>query len=199
MHHVYRSRAIIISDYDFKDYDKDFLMLTEKFGLIRGRAQGIRRMSSKMRYSLQPFSLTDIALVRGKYGFRITNSNIQKNFFYENKDFGFVRMISKIFNLLKRLIQGDDFSEQTFKIFKETIDFYDSLEKKDRTENLLKSLEIITVLKILFYLGYVKKDKEFLGIIENKLDLDILNSISDESLQKKLIKQINNSIKESQL
>ncbi len=185
MHHIYRTKAFVINSFETKEADKDLLLLTKDFGLIRVRAQGIRKGTSKLKYSLQDFSLAEIALVRGRNGYRLTNAGYVSNFFYENKNIETVKIISRFFLLIYKLVHGEDDTSNLFHVMEKFVE----LVGDERIANH-KNLEIITVINILHSLGYFTKNYN--------LDIETINNLSD-SERVELIKEINSSIEATQL
>ena len=47
MHHIYKTRAIILNSQPIKEADKQLILLTQDFGLIRVIGQGTRKIESK--------------------------------------------------------------------------------------------------------------------------------------------------------
>jgi DNA repair protein RecO len=198
MHHIYRTKAIVISDLETKEADKDLLLLTEDFGLIRARAQGIRKNTSKLKFALQIFSLCDVALVRGKAGYRITNAKIDINFFYNPDSKHFIKSISRVFVLFNRLIRGEDFNQKIYhhtesviKYFIKNSSFFDQQKSEE--------IEIVLVSKMLYELGYFDKNNHIKDFIETDICDKHFVFLSNLENKKSLINEINKAIKETQL
>ena len=184
MHHIYRTKAFVINSFETKEADKDLILLTNDFGLIKVKAQGIRKGTSKLKYALQDFSLAEVALVRGKNGYRLTNAKASTNFFYEIKNSETVKIISRVFSLVYKLVHGEDDTSILFSV----LDKFVLLAGNEKVDH--KKLEIIAVSNILFALGYFEK--------EHPLEINYINSFS-ESQSANLVKEINSSIKATQL
>lgn len=75
-HEIYTTKGYIISSEGKSESDKNFFILTKDLGLIRATAQGVRKIESKLRYSLQDFSFSEISFVMTKAGWRITSASI---------------------------------------------------------------------------------------------------------------------------
>lgn len=185
MHHIYRTRAFVIKSFETKEADKELILLTNDFGLIKVKAQGIRKITSKLKYSLQDFSLADVALVRGKNGYRLTNAKADINLFYEIKDIEIIKMISRVFSLIYKLVHGEDNASKLFIILEKFIALVINQKNLDH-----KKLEIITVSNILFCLGYFEK--------EHPLTNEYISKFT-QTESEALIKEINSSIKATQL
>ncbi len=56
-------------------------LLTEDFGLVRAKAEGLRKPGAKLASALQTLCESDVTLVRGKDGWRITGALLVENRF----------------------------------------------------------------------------------------------------------------------
>ncbi len=190
MHHIHNTNAIVLSSHNSGEADKIINFLTADLGLIRVTAQGVRKQESKLQQAVQDFSLAEISLVCGRGGWRLVNAGVSKNFYYllNSKQ---IKVISKIFSLIKRMIPEEETNKDIFHLIHKTLTF---LEKKEH-EFSLNYLEIGVVASILNELGYIDdlklKDKS-----ANNL-LDLLTYAEAES--KSLLEKINVAIRESHL
>ncbi len=75
MHHIYHTEGIILSSSNFGEAGKYYNIFTRDLGMVHASAQGVRKMSSKLRYVLQDFSYIKLDLVVGKNIFRITTAS----------------------------------------------------------------------------------------------------------------------------
>ncbi|OGD67278.1 DNA repair protein RecO [Candidatus Campbellbacteria bacterium RIFOXYC2_FULL_35_25] len=191
MHNIYTTQGIVLNSFDTGESNKFFYLFTRELGLINATAQGVRKISSKNRYGLQDFSISDISLVRGKDIWRITNVSPIENLFFifsgqgirENKRFDF---ILSIFSLLRKLIHGEEKNEELFDIVSDTVNF---LKERDLSKKELENLGLITNIKILNNLGYFDKN------VSKELFSDFLSS---RELSNKLILKMETVKKEAQ-
>jgi len=206
MHHIYLTKAFVLSSFPFSEAGKVLNLLTKEFGVIRAQAQGIRKGNSKLRQSTQDFSLTEVALVLGKKGWILTNANIEENVFYQLKDKinnsnnsdstnqkvfkNKIEAISRIFALVERMIPFEHDEEQGtyfFDLLKIVI-----VKIAESSEDQILAIETSAVYQIMNFLGYV-----------NEESLNHEKIISDYSYvnkhKKQIIEIINNALKESHL
>jgi recombinational DNA repair protein (RecF pathway) len=66
MYTIHRTEGYVLKSSSQGEANRRIDLLTKELGLIRGTAQGVRYLKSKLRYSLTDFARVDIALVRGK-------------------------------------------------------------------------------------------------------------------------------------
>jgi recombinational DNA repair protein (RecF pathway) len=160
--------------------------------MIGATAQGIRLSQSKLRYYTQDYAHSLFSLVRGKEVWRIIGTKeidgeINNT---ENKRL-YVRMLS----LLKRLLHGEEKNEILFNVI-DTLHLYLSQNILDKEK--MDLIEYVTVFRILNCLGYIHSK----GTMEkfctsNAVNEDILKEV--EISKDRMIKEINDGLKESQL
>lgn len=194
MHHIYTTKALIIKSFPIGEANKYYFLLTEDLGFIKATAQSVRSGKSKMNGHLQEFCLVKISLVKGKNVWRIVGVDTleSKCFIKDN-----IKLISvkNIFSLLIRLLHGE---EKNISLFESVYVFYNFLQNNNLTKEKTVNLEIITVLRILYNLGYFKNDFELISFVENNNMLfDILDLFTKK--KDKAIVHINEALKETHL
>jgi len=194
MHHIYTTKAIIIKSVSIGEANKYYFLLTQDLGFIRASAQSVRLEKSKLKGHLQDFCFIEVSLVKGKDIWRIIGvETIQSGYFINN--INKLVAIKNIFSLLLRLLHGEEKNELLFNSIKS---FYDFLLKDELSQNNIKNLETITVLRILYHLGYFKKSFDLSDyVMDDKLSIEILDLF--ESKNKIAILDINNALNETHL
>ena len=83
MYHIHHTEGIILSSKNYGEAGKYYSLLTRDLGLINASAQGVRKISSKLRFVLQDFSYIKVDLVHGKDFWRLTSASktCKYNFF----------------------------------------------------------------------------------------------------------------------
>lgn len=194
MHHIYTTKAIIIKSVPIEEANKYYFLLTQDLGFVRASAQSVRLDKSKLKGHLQDFCLISISLVKGKNAWRITSvETVEHGNFL--KDINKLTAIQNIFSLLLRLLHGEEKNES---LFYSVESFYNFLFKNELSQDSIKNLETITVLRILYHLGYFKKSFDLSDyVMDNELSVNILNTF--DSKKKMAILDINNALKETHL
>lgn len=129
-YHIYTTKGIILSERPVKEADRIYSILTREFGLIRAIATGVRKETSKLRGAIEPVSVSNVSLVRGKEYWRLTSAE-------------FIKRVerSKPLELVLTLVQGEDPNPALF----------------DALEENLNSDETELVAKVLYHLGYLQE------------------------------------------
>ena len=197
MYQIYKSEGIVLGSSDFSEANKFIYIFTEEFGLISATAQSVRQIKSKLRSSLQKFSIVNLVLIRGRETWRITNTEFKQNLYYEfrqeNKK---LKVVINVLFLVKKLLAGEKHNEKLYKIIRKTFSFF---EKNNLNPSEISAFENILLIRILHNLGYFDVGKQIRGqniyerIVENDLyDYQVL--LETETLKKDIIPDINEAL-----
>jgi len=143
----YPSRGIVLARYPLGEANVSLILLTPEFGLVRARAQGLRKPGAKLAPALQTLSLCEAVLVRGKEGWRLSGAVLEKNWARTLSGSAKERA-GRIASLILRLVRGETSDPVIFFVFN---DFLTALEALSEEEQELA--EVIAALAILNDLG----------------------------------------------
>jgi len=150
---IYSTEGLILASTNFGEANKLVKIFTLKFGLINILAQGLRAGKSKLRSLVEPISLSEISLIRGREFWRLVGAEEIDDFKKLKNDNDKKKPAGRIFNLLIRLISGEEKNEELYLVVKEGLLFLQTIEG-DKKEELLLTWESLMVLRILKHLGY---------------------------------------------
>ncbi|MBI3632591.1 MAG: DNA repair protein RecO [Candidatus Vogelbacteria bacterium] len=195
MYTIYTTEGWVLSGVNVGENNRYLDLFTQDLGLIRGVAQSVRKLESKLRYGLQDLSYSKLSLVRGREVWRIVN--VEKLSVYDQvlKNKNKVELVSRVFSLLKRLVRGE---EQDIALFNDVNLALDLTKKGDLTEEELKNLETALVYRILHKLGYIP-DSVYLKHVSSFSDWNIQILKIDTFGRSAIIRQINDSLLHSHL
>ncbi len=194
MHHIYHTKALILSSKEKGEANKVITLFTKELGLIRAVATGIRLNKSKLRFSLQEFSYVDVDLVKGKEVWRITTGKIVDSFpVLISKSHLFV-LVSKVSRLLERFCGTEEKHDEIFEEFVKSLYLLDSQVLNNQQE---EALELFLVFKIMKKLGYVEEKESLSFLKDGSFDVGFSEKILEN--KKNIILNINKALVESQL
>ncbi|MDP1625349.1 MAG: recombination protein O N-terminal domain-containing protein [bacterium] len=185
---IYSTKGFLLWSTPSGETSKTYLIYTEDFGLIRARAQGVRLLASKLRYSLTDYSFLSLSLVRGKEFWRITGAAPETPVALATtgSDAAPSRAMqnarARIFSLTKRLVQGEEKNDRLFAALS-------GLFESEVPAEDMQAFESLILARALSVLGY----------------LDIERLVPDNSLAtakaniKSIVPAINKALQESQL
>jgi DNA repair protein RecO (recombination protein O) len=192
MHHIHHTEGIILGNRNYGEAGKCFYVFTRDLGMIYASAQGVRKMSSKLRFILQDYAYVKIDLVQGKDFWRVTSASKTNKLEELSRDHGTFIVVSNIANLLKRLLAGVEKNEILFADLVNGLSILEKSEEKD-----LRNIEAIIVLRILNNLGYIGGDETMQNLIKSPFEENLIYEVSKSRSQ--VLNQINKALKETHL
>ncbi len=151
MYQKYQTDAIVLAAHERGEADKTLALYTRDFGLVRARATSVRSEKSKMRYALQPYSRANVALVRGKSGWRAAGATASMT--AAGKDATGISAFARVSELVVKLVHGEDHDEYLFDVLAQA---HDAL-MRELVESVA-TIEIVTVARVLYALGYLSAE-----------------------------------------
>lgn len=193
MHHIYHTTAFILGHVDTKEHDRFLTLFTRELGVVRATVQGIRKLSSRLRYTLQDFSYARVDLVQGKNIWRITSATKIEEPYVRTQNQ--LVVFARILEFIRRLFQGEEPVPVVFSILEQFLAFCGSCG--EISEEDLFGLEYIVVLKVLSELGYIAPE----GIVAPYLLADLsLEKAGEVYLDRKeILAVIHTALGETQL
>lgn len=147
MRHKYETPGIVIARTAHGEANADIYIVTPEFGLLRARAQGIRKPGAKLAGALQTFSESDVVLVRGKDTWRIAGATLVSSWSGALPPDARVRA-GKVAALLLRLLHGETNDASAFRIFRGLLVALPFLSDDEQ-----EAAECLAVLRLLKTLG----------------------------------------------
>jgi DNA repair protein RecO len=193
MHHIYHTEGIILGSSNTGEAGKYYSIFTRDLGMVYATAQGVRKMSSKLRFVLQDFAYLKIDLVAGKNIFRVTSAsktNVLENITKKPQNF---EVFANIARLLKRLLAGIEPNEALFADVLNGLCVLETVETKED----LRNIEAIIVLRILNNLGYIGENKILENLTKSPFEGNLIFEISKS--RREVLDQINKALKETHL
>ena len=192
MHHIYHTEGIILGSKPYGEAGEYYFIFTRDLGMIYASAQGVRKMSSKLRFILQDFAYVKVDLVQGKDFWRVTSASKTNKLEQLSKNRGTLEVVSNIAKLLKRLLAG---VEPNQALFSDLVNGFSVLEKSAKEE--LQNIEIILVLRILNNLGYIGDNAVLQNLIKSPFEENLIFEVTKSKSQ--VLSQINKALKETHL
>ncbi len=147
MRHKYTTRAIVLARSPLAESASLVTLVTEEFGILRARAEGLRKPGAKLAHALQTLYECEVTLVRGKEGWRLSGALLEKSFLDALDAKGRAR-VGRINGLVLRLVHGESNDTFLFSILKR---FLEALP--GRSEEEQDAAECFAALRILASLG----------------------------------------------
>jgi len=152
--------AIVLSRYDFREYDQIISLYTPDYGRKEVLAKGVKKIISKNSAYLEPFSFIDVEIIFGKeldYIGSVQSINYFKNIRQNLEKSICAGFILDVFN---KLISAEEKDEQLFTLLKSFLSFLNSYTFVCHSEES-KDLYSITdafIAKLLYLLGFGEEE-----------------------------------------
>ncbi len=185
MHHIHHTEAFVIGSIPKGEDSKVLILYTRDLGLVYAHAQGIRKLSSKLRFTLADFSRANVDLVRGKEVWRVTTATSISTFTLVLGTIESEKIIARVFSLVRRLVTGEEPNEEIFKTLTRLFELF-SLPNTEKEE--YRRIELLTVARLLIALGYLSRET-----------LTTDDTLLDVKEQHRLIRDINQALSQSHL
>ena len=150
---IYHTDGYIIDSSNSGESNKVFTILTKELGTIIATAQGVRKLQSKLRYSLQDLSFAKFAFVRGKDIWRITGAEKIVNIYDKKIPIQIRSSLARVLNFIKRLSPGEAVNKN---VYEEFVNLHKSITSLRfiRDNNDLWAIENLAYLRISHHFGY---------------------------------------------
>ena len=186
MRHKYATNGIVLARYPLGEAASLIVLLTSEFGLIRVRAQGLRKPGAKLASALQVLSQSDIVLIHAKDGWRLTGALLERAWFQDLPQITHERA-GRTASLLLRLVRGESSDPALLTSYLEYLSVLTSL-----TEEEHDAAECLSALHILHILGF---DAGTLPGTNGEYSSEVLKEVQDN--RQDIILRINRGLQAS--
>lgn len=195
-HKTHKTLGFMLSSRDAGEANQSVQLFTEEVGMLWVVVRAAKKVESKLRYHVQPFSWGAYSLVRGKEVWRLTGAKEIENYFFTLRgDRTRLLVLQRYTKLLRRLLAEEVAHPELFQLLQDGL-----VLLKDRTLSgeQIANLEYLLVLRTLLMLGYVGEHKVLHDVLTpSPITPDMLARISP--LRKAAALEINRALRESQL
>lgn len=189
MYQKYQTDAIVLRGYERGEADRVFALYTKEFGLVWARASAVRRETSKMRYALQQYAHSAVALVRGTAGWRAVGAAAHTTAL----DAAAAPTFARVGKLVERLVGGEERNEYLFATLAET---RAALAREPREHR--GAIELLAVARVLYALGYVSAEALGTALFSHTA-FTHAELTEAESARTQLLSSVNRALSETQL
>jgi len=136
MRHKYATEAIVLGRTQLGEASSLIFLLTNELGLIRARAQGVRKPGAKLSAALTTLAESDVMLVKGKEGWRLSGAILAHDY-YADLTMASRERAGRIAHLMLRILTegGDEGAYPSFKAYLEVLGTL-SEDEQDAAETL---------------------------------------------------------------
>lgn len=138
-----KTEGIILKTTDSNEVDKLLSVYTEKLGKILISAKGVKKVESKLRYSIEPISYVQLILVEGKNFLILKDAVLIDQFLNIKKDLEKIKTAKELAEIIDEAIVGQEKDESVWSLLLKTIQAINrssSVDIADFQKNLIKLL-----------------------------------------------------------
>lgn len=205
MNQIHHTEGIVLSGYAKGEADKLISLYTRDFGLVRADARGVRKLTSKLRFALQPYKVVRIDLIVTRAAYRAGSTDLLLSL--DSPDMATLGALHRIATLLRRLVPEQEKNEPLYEAIIEVVNFLSNSSKekiggkseeigKEKLTTNVSSLELLAVFRILYHLGYVTESGER-SIVREPITRQLLEQVALR--REVLVKEVNESLRETML
>ena len=148
MRHKYETRGIALARSPIGEASVFITLLTAELGLVRVLAQSVRKPSAKLSTALTTFAESDVVLMRGRDGWRLSGAVLSMNWFVRLEQAAVRERAARVSELLVRLVAGEAQNPALFAVMH---GFFTVLS--ECPDEAHESAEVLAALRILATLG----------------------------------------------
>ena len=174
MRHKYETRGIVLSRAPFGEAHALLALLTPDLGLLWARATGLRRSGGKLAHALTTFAQSDVILVRGREGWRVTGAVLHENWFVRLGALDARVRAARVAGLLLRLAPGESPDHTPFSVM---TDFFEALAHEN--EQVREGAEMLAAASLLAALGFDEAHSTE-DVAVSPFSLENLTRVADE-------------------
>ena len=141
-----KTQAIILKSTDSNEIDRFLTVYSKKLGKVLINAKGVKKLESKLRYSIEPISYVQMILVEGKNFLILKDAVLLDQFLKIKKDLQKIKIAKKLAEMIDEAMAGEEKDEDVWFLILKTIQAIDrnrisgNLVLKTFQKNLIKLL-----------------------------------------------------------
>lgn len=148
MRYKYETRGIVLSRASLGEANAYITLITPGLGLVKARAQGVRRSGAKLAAALATFAESGLVLVRGREEWRVAGAILAENWFMRIESPAARERAARVSGLMERLVAGEAHDSTLFPIMN---GFFEALAMLP--EDIHEAVEVLAALRVLAALG----------------------------------------------
>ena len=141
-----KTEGIILKSTDSNEIDRFLTVYSKKLGKVLINAKGVKKLESKLRYSIEPISYVQMILVEGKNFLILKDAVLLDQFLKIKKDLQKIKIAKKLAEMIDEAMAGEEKDEDVWFLILKTIQAIDrnrisgNLVLKTFQKNLIKLL-----------------------------------------------------------
>jgi len=122
---VIKTEGIILKSTDSNEIDRFLTVYSKKLGKVLINAKGVKKLESKLRYSIEPISYVQMILVEGKNFLILKDAVLLDQFLKIKKDLQKIKIAKKLAEMIDEAMAGEEKDEDVWFLILKTIQAID--------------------------------------------------------------------------
>lgn len=148
MRHKYETLGLVLARTHVGEANTFVTLITADLGLVHARVQSLRKPGAKLASALVTLAESEVVLVRGKDGWRVTGAVLVENWFARLANREAHARVARVSGLFLRLVVGETQEAELFTIMRGFLEALAQLPEENH-----EAVEILAVLRTLAVLG----------------------------------------------
>ena len=148
------TQALVLKRHDWREHDSRVVLYTKKFGKISLVARGIKKITSKIAGHIEPISLADIMILKGKSFNYLGSSLITNSYLNIKHDLNAVYFAGRSLAVFDNLVKEDSPDEELFDFLIYYLASLDDLAVSGLKKEVGEDFFSYFIFQILAILGY---------------------------------------------
>ena len=161
----YKTEVIILRSWKSREYDRIYSVFSREHGKMRVVGIGTRRPKAKLASGLEPFTRSDVFLVKCRYLDRVKGTIVLRQYVDFKKNLDYLIEGQRTVNVLEKLLPDAEANEVVFVAMKNYLKMLNSISKKDeRIKNIVEErdnkriisqlAQLSLIWKVIYHSGY---------------------------------------------
>ena len=142
-----KTEAIVLKSVDAGEVDRLLTIYSKELGKVRILAKGVKKIESKLRYSIEPFSYVQLILIEGRSFYILKDAVLIDQFLGVKRDLKKLVVAQKIREIIDQAIVGQEKDEDVWDLILRTF-------KKINQELIELSIVKEFFKNLIVFLGY---------------------------------------------
>ncbi len=151
MDETFQTRAIILNRYDFNEDDSKVIVYSPLKGKLELVVRGAKKIKSKLAGHVEPVTLSDLMVVRGRQYDYVGNAVTQKSFANVKSDLDKLMIVGRTIGIFNKIIKFGQAEKNVYDLLENFLNLFNTDIIPPANYNLLASFFIF---KLLIELGY---------------------------------------------
>jgi DNA repair protein RecO (recombination protein O) len=161
----YKTEVIILRSWKSKEYDRIYSVFSREHGKMRVVGIGTRRPKAKLASGLEPFTRSDIFLVKCRYLDRVKGTIVLRQYVDFKNNLDYLIEGQRVVNILEKLLPDAEANEVIFVAMKDYLKILNSIstrnqgikniiEEQDDRQIISQLAQLALIWKVIYHSGY---------------------------------------------